>query len=106
MMMMKMNRLSTDREYSVSQPAKNSVPYWWPAKDPDADAEEHRQPDVDASEIETSLVEGSCGRRPMTTTSKSRTDDGDDDRGPPDPGGNVHGLTFPECRRRTRARTA
>ena len=32
MMMMKMNRLSTDREYSVSQPAKNSVPYWWPAR--------------------------------------------------------------------------
>ncbi len=31
MMMMKMNRLSTDSEYSVSQPAKNSVPYWWPA---------------------------------------------------------------------------
>ena len=29
-MMMKMNRLSTEREYSVSQPAKNSVPYWLP----------------------------------------------------------------------------
>ena len=26
MMMMKMNRLSTDSEYSVSQPAKNSGP--------------------------------------------------------------------------------
>ena len=32
MMMMKMNRLSTEREYSVSQPAKNSVPNWWPAR--------------------------------------------------------------------------
>ncbi len=32
MMMMKMNRLSTESEYSVSQPAKNSVPYWCPAK--------------------------------------------------------------------------
>jgi hypothetical protein len=32
MMMMKMNRLSIDREYSVSQPAKNSPPYWPPAK--------------------------------------------------------------------------
>ncbi len=31
MMMMKMNRLSTDSEYSVSQPAKNSVPYRGPA---------------------------------------------------------------------------
>ncbi len=30
MMMMKMNRLSIDREYSVSQPAKNSPPYWAP----------------------------------------------------------------------------
>ena len=30
MMMMKMNRLSTDSEYSVSQPAKNSVPYCVP----------------------------------------------------------------------------
>ena len=28
MMMMKMNRLSTERLYSVSQPAKNSSPYW------------------------------------------------------------------------------
>ena len=27
---MKMNRLSTEREYSVSQPARNSVPYWRP----------------------------------------------------------------------------
>ena len=32
MMMMKMNRLSIDREYSVSQPAKNSPPYRLPAK--------------------------------------------------------------------------
>ena len=32
MMIRKMNRLSTEREYSVSQPAKNSVPYWCPAK--------------------------------------------------------------------------
>ena len=32
MMMMKMNRLSIDSEYSVSQPAKNSPPYWAPAK--------------------------------------------------------------------------
>src|SRR6478752_3854505 len=31
MMMMKMNRLSTDREYSVNQPAKNSPPYRGPA---------------------------------------------------------------------------
>ncbi len=30
MMMMKMNRLSTESEYSVSQPAKNSVPYCCP----------------------------------------------------------------------------
>ncbi len=28
MMMMKMNRLSIDRLYSVSQPAKNSNPNW------------------------------------------------------------------------------
>ena len=27
-----MKRLSTESEYSVSQPAKNSVPYWCPAK--------------------------------------------------------------------------
>ena len=32
MMMMKMNRLSTDRLYSVSQPAKNSSPNWLPWK--------------------------------------------------------------------------
>ena len=32
MMMMKMNRLSIDSEYSVSQPAKNSPPYCAPAK--------------------------------------------------------------------------
>ena len=30
MMMMKMNRLSIDRLYSVSQPAKNSRLYWLP----------------------------------------------------------------------------
>jgi hypothetical protein len=32
MMMMKTNRLSTESEYSVSQPAKNSAPNSWPAK--------------------------------------------------------------------------
>ena len=32
MITMKMNRLSIDREYSVSQPAKNSPPYSLPAK--------------------------------------------------------------------------
>ncbi len=32
MMMMKMKRLSIESEYSVSHPAKNSVPYWWPEK--------------------------------------------------------------------------
>ena len=32
MMMMKMNRLSTERLYSVSQPAKNSTPNWLPWK--------------------------------------------------------------------------
>ena len=74
MMMMKMNRLSTDSEYSVSQPAKNSVPYWWPAKTQTADAEDDGQPDVDGQRDETSLMEGSCGRRPMTMMSKSRTD--------------------------------
>ena len=74
MMMMKMNRLSTDSEYSVSQPAKNSVPYWWPAKIHTPMPKSTARPTYTASEIETSLVEGSCGRRPMMTTSKSRTD--------------------------------
>ena len=32
MIRMKMNRLSTDSEYSVSQPAKNSPASWAPAK--------------------------------------------------------------------------
>ena len=32
MITMKMKRLSIEREYSVSQPAKNSPPYWLPAK--------------------------------------------------------------------------
>ena len=32
MMIKKMNRLSTDRLYSVSQPAKNSTPNWLPWK--------------------------------------------------------------------------
>ena len=29
MMMMKMKRLSMDREYSTNQPEKNSRPCWW-----------------------------------------------------------------------------
>ena len=49
MMMMKMNRLSTDSEYSVSQPAKNSVPYWCPAMTQTPMPNSDRQPDVDAS---------------------------------------------------------
>ena len=73
MMIRKMNRLSTEREYSVSQPAKNSVPYWWPAKTqtpmPNATAIPMKTP----SAMLTSLREGSCGRRPMTTMSTSRT---------------------------------
>ena len=32
MMIKKMNRLSTDKLYSVSHPAKNSTPYWLPWK--------------------------------------------------------------------------
>ena len=32
MMIRKMNRLSTDKLYSVSQPAKNSTPNWLPWK--------------------------------------------------------------------------
>src|SRR6478609_9656896 len=73
MMIRKMNRLSTEREYSVSQPAKNSVPYWWPARTqipmPNATAIPTNTP----SATLTSLREGSCGRRPMTTMSTSRT---------------------------------
>ena len=46
MMMMKMNRLSIDREYSVNQPAKNSPPYWAPKCHQTAQPEEHREPDV------------------------------------------------------------
>ena len=73
MMIRKMNRLSTEREYSVSQPAKNSVPYWWPAKTHTPMPKRTAIPMKNASAMLTSLREGSCGRRPMTTTSKSRT---------------------------------
>ena len=38
-------------------------------------------------------MEGSCGRRPMTMTSKSSTDIVTTIGGPPDPGGNVHRVT-------------
>ena len=90
MMMMKMNRLSTEREYSVSQPAKNSVPYWWPGEDPDADAEEDGQPDVDA-ERDRDLLGGGLVRAPADDDDVEEQDrHRDDDRGPPDPGGNVH----------------
>src|SRR4051795_2009042 len=74
MMMMKMNRLSTEREYSVSHPAKNSVPYWWPANTQTPMPKRIARPTYTESASDTSLVEGSCGRRPITMRSKSRTD--------------------------------
>ena len=47
MMMMKMKRLSIDSEYSVSQPAKNSVPYWAAGEVVDAEPEQDGRADVD-----------------------------------------------------------
>ena len=63
MMMMKMNRLSTDREYSVSQPAKNSVPYWWPARTQTPMPKSDREPDVDRQR-DRDLLGGGLVRAP------------------------------------------
>src|SRR6476620_8249205 len=74
MMTMKTNRLSTDNEYSVSQPAKNSVPYWCPASSHTPIPKRIASPTYAESATDTSLVLGSCGCRPMTNTSSSSTE--------------------------------
>jgi hypothetical protein len=78
MMMMKMNRLSIDREYSVSQPAKNSGPGFGDSSC--GSAKIHRAaPKITARPMKntrcrlTSPIDGSCGRRPITNRSTSRT---------------------------------
>src|SRR5665647_1701100 len=73
MMMRKMNRLSMDSEYSVSQPAMNWPPYAGPiiqaTPTPNSSAAPTYMPIARAF----SRVLGSCGRRPTTKTSKART---------------------------------
>ena len=54
MMMMKMKRLSTESEYSVSQPAKNSPPYCAPAKYQTPIPNSDRRADVEHQVAETS----------------------------------------------------
>src|SRR3954453_10198482 len=74
MTMMNTNRLSIDNEYSVSQPAKNSVPYCRPENTHTPMPNTIASPTYRERPIETSLVEGSCGWRPMTKTSSSSTE--------------------------------
>ena len=83
-----------DREGVLGQPAGEELgAVLVPGEDPDPDAEERppsrrRRP----SAMLTSLREGSCGRRPMTTMSKMQDDGGDADREPPHQGGYIHAL--------------
>src|SRR6478735_4649473 len=74
MMMMKMNRLSTDREYSVNQPAKNSPPYRGPATANTPNPKATASPMYAARCLVTSLIEGSCGRRPTMKRSTSKSE--------------------------------
>jgi hypothetical protein len=72
MMMRKMKRLSMDSEYSVNQPAKNSSPYRPPARIVTRIPNPTANPMYTSRWRVTSGIDGSCGRRPMTTTSSSR----------------------------------
>ena len=78
MMMMKMNRLSMERLYSVSQPAKNSGPGLGDSACGSAKNHSERpkitaRPTYRPSWRLTSFIEGSWGRRPMISRSTSRT---------------------------------
>ena len=69
MMMTKMNRLSMDKLYSVSQPAKNSPAYRGPEKAQTPRPNKTASPTKMPMKIPASFIEGSCGRRPMMKTS-------------------------------------
>ena len=72
MMMMKMNRLSIDRLYSVSQPAKNSPAYRGPEMHQIPRPKITARPTKIAMKVPASFIEGSCGLRPMMNTSMAR----------------------------------
>ena len=64
MMITNTNRLSTESEYSVIQPAKNSPPYWGPAVKQHAESEEDGEGDVARrSRPCTPCIDGSRGLR-------------------------------------------
>jgi hypothetical protein len=72
MMIKKMKRLSTDRLYSVIQPAKNSPAYRGPETNHTPSPKRTASPTKTPIAVEASRVEGSCGRRPMMNTSTAR----------------------------------
>ena len=77
MMMMKMNRLSIESEYSVNHPAKNSGPgaeesACGSAKSQSAPPKSTARPMKNARWRLTSPIVGSCGRRAITTRSTNR----------------------------------
>ena len=94
MIRMKMNRLSTDSEYSVSQPAKNSPASWAPAKYHIAEAEDDGRADV-ARQGQARLAVGRAVRvagDPRRRRRRGRG--GDPDRHPPDPRVEVRGTRW------------
>ena len=90
MMMMKMNRLSTDREYSVSQPAKNSVPYWCPAMTQTPMPKSTASADVDRQRDRDLPARGLVRAAADDDHVEDQDGDRDADGGPPDPGRDVH----------------
>ena len=90
MMMMKMKRLSTESEYSVSQPAKNSPPYCAPAKYQTPIPKSTASADVER-EVARDLLGGRLVRAAADDEHVDQQEpDRDDDRGPPEPSGDIH----------------